>query len=315
MITALAGGVGAAKLLSGLVKVIPEEDLTVIVNTGDDMELYGLHISPDIDIVVYTLAGIVDEEKGWGIKGDTFHCLEMLRKYGYETWFNLGDRDLATHIHRTVLLKKGLKLSQLTKEICRSLGLKVNIIPMTDDKFETWIETDAGTMHFQEYLVKRGARDRVLGVKYVGVESAWPADGVLEAIFNSDLIVICPSNPIVSIGTILSIRGVREALRECRARKVAVSPIVSGAPIKGPADKLMMGLGLEVSAFSVAYLYRDFLNTFVLDRLDEGERLRIEGLGIRVVVANTIMRTLEDKIRLAKVVLEESSFHGNDRGS
>jgi len=305
MITALAGGVGAAKLLSGLVNIIPEKDLTVIVNTGDDIELYGLHISPDIDIVVYTLAGIVDEGKGWGIRDDTFHCLEMLRKYGYETWFNIGDRDLATHIHRTILLKKGLKLSQVTREICRSLGLKVNIIPMTDDKFETWIETDAGIMHFQEYLVKRGARDRVLGVRYVGAESAKPADGVLDAILNSDLIVVCPSNPIVSIGTILSIKGVREALRESKARKVAVSPIVSGAPIKGPADKLMRGLGLEVSAFSVAYLYRDFLNTFILDESDKAERDRIEGLGIKVVLADTIMRTLEDKIRLAKIVLKE----------
>jgi LPPG:FO 2-phospho-L-lactate transferase len=307
MITALAGGVGAAKFLSGLVKIIPEEKLTVIVNTGDDIDLYGLHISPDIDIITYTLAGIVDEEKGWGIRGDTFHCLEMLRKYGYETWFNLGDRDLATHIHRTLLLKKGLKLSQVTRVICRSLGLKANIIPMTDDKVETWVETDAGLMHFQEYLVKRGARDRVLGVKYVGVENASPAEGVIDAILNSNLIIVCPSNPIVSIGTILSIKGVRETLRKSRARKVAISPIVSGAPLKGPADKLMTGLGLEVSAYSVAHLYRDFLNTFVLDQNDEKERNKIEELGIKVVLTNTIMRTLEDKIRLAKTVIEEST--------
>jgi len=307
MITALAGGVGAAKFLSGLVKIIPEEELTVIVNTGDDIELYGLHISPDLDIITYTLAGIVDEEKGWGIRGDTFHCLEMLRKYGYETWFNLGDRDLATHIHRTFLLKKGLKLSQVTREICRSLGLKANIIPMTDDRVETWIETDAGLMHFQEYLVKRGAGGRVLGVKYVGAEDANPAEGVIDAIFNSNLVIVCPSNPIVSIGTILSIRDVREALRRSGARKVAISPIVSGAPLKGPADKLMAGLGLEVSAYSVAYLYRDFLNTFILDQADEKERDRIERLGIKVVSTNTIMRTLNDKIRLAKTIIKEST--------
>jgi LPPG:FO 2-phospho-L-lactate transferase len=306
MIAALAGGVGAAKFLSGLIKVVPEEELTVIVNTGDDIELYGLHISPDLDIITYTLAGIVDEEKGWGIKGDTFHCLEMLRKYGYETWFNLGDRDIATHIHRTFLLKKGLKLSQVTREICRSLGLKANIIPMTDDRVETWIETDAGLMHFQEYLVKRGARDKVLGVKYVGADHASPAEGVINAILNSNLVIVCPSNPIVSIGTILSIRGVREALKRSGAHKVAISPIVSGAPLKGPADKLMAGLGLEVSAYSVAYLYRDFLNTFVLDQADEKERDKIERLGIRVVLTNTIMRTLEDKIRLARTVVEES---------
>ncbi|MEM2029326.1 MAG: 2-phospho-L-lactate transferase [Candidatus Bathyarchaeia archaeon] len=306
MITALAGGVGAAKFLSGLVKIVPEEELTVIVNTGDDIELFGLHISPDLDIVTYTLAGIVDEEKGWGIKGDTFHCLEMLRRYGYETWFNLGDRDLATHIHRTILLRSGLKLSEVTKDICRRLGLKVNILPMTDDRFETWIETNAGLMHFQEYLVKRGAKDRVLGVKYIGVESASPAEGVIESILESELIIICPSNPIVSIGTILSLRGVREALRKTQARKVAISPIVSGAPIKGPADKLMSGLGMEVSAFSVAYLYRDFLNIFVLDQLDVGEKDRIERLGIKAILTNTIMRTLEDKINLAKTVLEAS---------
>ncbi|MEM2669756.1 MAG: 2-phospho-L-lactate transferase [Candidatus Bathyarchaeia archaeon] len=306
MITALAGGVGAAKFLSGLIKIVPEEELTVIVNTGDDIELFGLHISPDLDIVTYTLAGIVDEEKGWGIKGDTFHCLEMLRRYGYETWFNLGDRDLATHIHRTILLGSGLKLSEVTKDICRRLGLKVNILPMTDDRFETWIETNAGLMHFQEYLVKRGAKDRVLGVKYIGVESASPAEGVIESILESELIIICPSNPIVSIGTILSLRGVREALRKTQARKVAISPIVSGAPIKGPADKLMSGLGMEVSAFSVAYLYRDFLNIFVLDQLDVGEKDRIERLGIKAILTNTIMRTLEDKINLAKTVLEAS---------
>jgi len=241
-----------------------------------------------------------------GIKGDTFHCLEMLRRYGYETWFNLGDRDLATHIHRTILLGSGLKLSEVTKDICRRLGLKVNILPMTDDRFETWIETDAGLMHFQEYLVKRGAKDRVLGVKYIGAERASPAEGVIESILESELIIICPSNPIVSIGTILSLRGVREALRKTQARKVAISPIVSGAPIKGPADKLMSGLGMEVSAFSVAYLYRDFLNIFVLDQLDVGEKDRVERLGIKAVLTNTIMRTLEDKINLAKTVLEAS---------
>ncbi|MEM2811548.1 MAG: 2-phospho-L-lactate transferase [Candidatus Bathyarchaeia archaeon] len=306
MITALAGGVGAAKFLSGLVKVIPEEELTVIVNTGDDIELYGLHISPDIDIITYTLAGIVDEERGWGIKNDTFNCLEMLRRYGYETWFNLGDRDLATHIHRTILLKRGLKLSQVTKEICRSLGVKANIIPMTNNKFETWIETDVGLMHFQEYLVKRGAKDRVLGIKYLGAEEAKPAEGVIEAILNSKLVIICPSNPIVSIGTILSIRGVREALRSSKAPKVAISPIVAGAPIKGPADKLMSGLGLEVSAYSVAYLYRDFLTAFVLDYLDKEEKDRIESLGIKVILANTIMRTTEDKKRLAELILKET---------
>ncbi|MEM3040660.1 MAG: 2-phospho-L-lactate transferase CofD family protein, partial [Nitrososphaerota archaeon] len=190
MITALAGGVGAAKFLSGLVRLVPEEELTVIVNTGDDINLYGLHISPDIDIITYTLAGVVDEEKGWGIRGDTFNCLEMLRRYGYETWFNLGDRDLATHLHRTSLLEKGFKLSEVTSEICRVLGLRVRILPMTDDRFETWVETDVGAMHFQEYLVKRGARDTVLNVKFVGVETARPAPGVIDSLLHSELVIL-----------------------------------------------------------------------------------------------------------------------------
>ena len=302
---ALAGGVGAARFLTGLIKLVDEEELTVIVNTGDDIELYGLHISPDIDIVTYTLAGIVDEEKGWGIKGDTFHCLRMLGKYGYETWFNLGDRDLATHIHRTYLLRSGLKLSEVTAEICRALGLKVRILPMTDDKFETRIITREGSMHFQEYLVKRGARDKVLGVEFVGVEDAKPAPGVIHSILNAEGVIVCPSNPIVSIGTILSVKGIREALRQTTARKVAITPIISGAPIKGPADKLMKGLGLEVSAYSVANLYKDFLDIFILDTADLMEKASIEKLGLRVRVTNTIMKSLEDKIRLASVVLEE----------
>lgn len=305
MITALAGGVGAARFLTGLVELVNEEELTVIVNTGDDIEFYGLHISPDIDIVAYTLAGIIDEEKGWGVRGDTFHCLEMLSKYGYETWFNLGDRDLATHIHRTYLLKKGLKLSKTTAEICRALGLKVKILPMTDDKFETRIITRAGSMHFQEYLVKRGARDDVLSVEFVGVENARPALGVIDSILNAEGAIICPSNPIVSIGTILSVRGIRETLRQTKAKKIAITPIIAGAPIKGPADKLMRGLGLEVSAFSVANLYKDFLDTFVLDATDFEEKARIEKLGLKVAVTNTIMKSLKDKIHLAKVVLEE----------
>ncbi|MFB0504629.1 MAG: 2-phospho-L-lactate transferase [Candidatus Bathyarchaeia archaeon] len=306
MITALAGGVGAARFLSGLVRVISGEELTVIVNTGDDIELYGLHISPDIDIVTYTLAEIVDEDKGWGIRGDTFHCLQMLGTYGYETWFNLGDRDFATHLHRTSLMRKGLKLSEATAKIRQALGLKIRILPMIDDRFETWIKTDSGSMHFQEYLVRRGARDTVLDVKFVGAETAKPAPQVIETILDSRLVIICPSNPIVSIGTILSIVGVRDALIRSKARKIAISPIVAGGPIKGPADKLMRGLGLEVSAYSVAHLYRDFLDTFVLDEADQQERSRIEELGIKVVVTNTIMKSLEDKVRLAKTVLEET---------
>ena len=304
MITALAGGVGAARFLTGLLKLVNQKDLSVIVNTGDDIELFGLHISPDVDIVTYTLAGIVDEEKGWGIKGDTFHCLEALRKFKGETWFNLGDRDLATHIFRTNLLKNGVKLSEVTARVSRLLGLEVAVLPMTDDRFETRVLIEEGLVHFEEYFVKRGGKDEVLGVEFLGGDRAKPAAGVLEAIREAEKVIVCPSNPIVSIGTILAVNGVRDALRQSDAKKVAVSPIIAGAPVKGPADKLMQGLGFEVSAFSVAELYSDFLDAFVLDVADSAEKGRIEKLGIEVKVTNTLMRSLEDKVELARTVLE-----------
>jgi len=285
------------------VKLVDPESLSVIVNTGDDMNLYGLHISPDLDIVSYTLSGIVDEAKGWGLKDDTFSFLDALKKYNCETWFNIGDRDLATHMYRTIRLKQGLTLSQVTSEISQVLGLEARILPMTDDKFETHIVTPKGTIHFEEYLLKNGAKEAVLGVEYSGVKTAAPTDGVLNAIEETELIVICPSNPIVSISTILSVKGIRDALRRSNARKVAISPIIAGLPVKGPADKLMNGLGLEVSAFSVAQLYADFLDTFVIDSVDIAEKERIEQLGINVKVTDTIMRRLDDKVRLAKYVL------------
>jgi LPPG:FO 2-phospho-L-lactate transferase len=304
MITALAGGVGAAKLLAGLTKQVDEKDLTIIVNTGDDIEIHGLHVSPDLDILTYTLAGIVDEAKGWGIHGDTFQFLESLRKLGVETWFSLGDKDLATHIYRTELLRQGKRLSEVTASLTRAFRVAAKILPMTDDYFETKIVTEHGTIHFQEYLVKRQAHDRVLGVEYAGADSAKAAPGVIEALEKANLVVICPSNPVVSIGTILSVNGVRDALLQSNARKVAVSPIVAGAAIKGPAAQLLKGLGSEVSAFAVARLYSDFINVFVIDTADSGEKEKIESLGVEVKMTNSIMRTIEDKVNLAKIVLE-----------
>jgi LPPG:FO 2-phospho-L-lactate transferase len=304
VITALAGGVGAARFLAGLVKLVNQKDLSIIVNTGDDIELFGLHISPDVDIVTYTLAGIVNEDKGWGIRGDTFHCLEALRKFNREIWFNLGDKDLATHIFRTNLLKNGVKLSEVTARVSRLLGLEVTVLPMTDDRFETRVLIEEGLVHFEEYFVKRGGKDEVLGVEFLGGDRAKPAAGVLEAIREAEKVIVCPSNPIVSIGTILAVNGVRNALRQSNAKKVAVSPIIAGTPVKGPADKLMRGLGFEVSAFSVAELYSDFLDTFVLDVADSAEKGRIEKLGIEVEVTNTLMKSLEDKVELARTVLE-----------
>ncbi len=305
MITTLSGGVGAARFLTGLLKIVNEEDVSVIVNTGDDIDMFGLHISPDIDIVAYTLSGIVDEERGWGIKGDTFHCLEMLKKLGLETWFALGDNDFATHIFRTNLLRKGFTLSQATDEICHNLGLSAKLLPMTNDKFETRIRIEEGSIHFEEYFVKRGSREKVSGVEFVGASNAKPSPKVIDSIMNAETVVICPSNPIVSIGTILSIDGIREALKKTSARVIGISPIVAGATIKGPADKLLRGLGFEVSAFSVAKLYSDFLDTFVIDSVDVAEKGRIENLGIRVKTTNTVMKSLEDKVHLAKFVLEK----------
>jgi len=252
---------------------------------------------------MYTLAGIVDEEKGWGIRGDTFECLNMLQKYGHETWFNLGDKDFATHIYRTHLLRRGLRLSEATKMLCQKLGLTMRILPMTDYKFETKVVTAVGTVHFQEYLVKRKAQDEVINVKFEGLEEARPAPGVIESILDSDAVIICPSNPIVSIGTILSVKGIKNALEKTEAKVAAISPIVGGLPVKGPADKLMRGLGLEVSAHAVANLYRDFLDVFVIDQVDQAEKERIERLRLHVVVTDTVMKKLEDKVHLAKVTL------------
>lgn len=296
---------GAAKLLTGLVRLVDPEELTVIVNTGDDIELHGLHISPDIDIIVYTLAGIVDDEKGWGIKDDTFHCLEALSRLGCETWFKLGDRDLATHIYRTCLLRRGLSLSQATAKISKALGVKVRILPMTDDRFETRILTREGSIHFQEYLVKRGMRDRVLGVEFIGAEEAEPAPGVVDSILDSDGIIIPPSNPIVSVGTILSVKDVRKALSSSKARRVAISPLIAGHAIKGPLERLLKGLALELSAYTVAEMYKGLIDTFILDQADIHEIDRIEKLGIKAVAAETLMVSLEDKIRLAAITLKE----------
>ena len=304
MIAALAGGVGAAKFLTGLIRLVRQEDLTVIANTGDDIELFGLHISPDIDIVTYTLAGIVDEEKGWGIRGDTFQCLDMLKKQGVDTWFGLGDRDLATHIYRTNRLNQGFTLSQITSEVCQNLGLKVKILPMSNDKFETRITTREGSMHFEEYFVKRQCKDEVLGIEFIGAATAKPSPEVLDTLLDAEVVVVCPSNPVVSIGTILALDGVKVALKRTKARVVGISPIVAGLPIKGPADKMLRAVGLEVSAFGVAQLYADFLDTFVIDSKDAAAKSRIENLGVKVKVTNTVMKSLDDKVSLAKVVLD-----------
>ncbi len=308
MIVVLAGGVGAARFLEGLVQVVPQERLTVIVNTGDDRDFYGLHVSPDLDIVMYTLAGIVDEAHGWGIRNDTYNTMQQLTRYGNEDWFMLGDRDLATHIHRTSMLRQGKTLSEVTDELRRQFGLNIRILPMSDQPVATHIQTPIGLLHFQEYMVKRRCADEVLDVAFVGVNESQPAPGVLDAIKDAEAILIAPSNPIVSIGSILAVPGIHDMLHEASGMVVAVSPIVGGTPIKGPADKLMRGLGMEVSAVGVARCYRDFLDVLVIDEQDAHLLSRIEDLGIPTVATNTIMRDSAAKAALARKVLEAAGL-------
>jgi len=308
MITALGGGVGAAKFLRGLSKVINGESLTVIVNTGDDISISGLKISPDIDIVIYWLSNIVDRKKGWGIRDDTFSCLEALTKFGLEDWFNLGDRDIATHIYRTYLRGKGFKPSEITDRIAKALDVgNIKILPMTDEDVETWILTDEGEMHFQEYLVKKQMKPTVKSVFIRGIEKANPAPGVIDAIEESRLIIICPSNPIISIGPILKIIKIREALQRTKARIIAISPLVGGKPLKGPADRLMKGIGLEVSSTQVAKLYKDFIDGMVIDEKDALEETAIKQLGIELFVLDTIMNEDEKAEQVAKQVLKLSA--------
>jgi LPPG:FO 2-phospho-L-lactate transferase len=304
MITVLAGGVGAAKFLQGLVEVVDPHELIIIGNTGDDIDLHGLHVSPDLDIVTYTLAGLHHADQGWGIREDTFHALEMLGRYGHSTWFNLGDYDLATHIHRSERLRHGWSLSAITDEIRQALGVVPYILPMTDQRAETKIVTEEGVLHFQEYLVQRRTEPAVQGVVYEGIEVARPAPGVCEAILEADGIIIPPSNPIVSIGTILAVPGVPQALAARRGRVVAVSPIVQGATLKGPADKLMVALGYEASALGVARYYGTLLNAFVLDTLDQPLEEPVRRLDIGVRVLNTIMSGPAERYALAKAVVE-----------
>ncbi len=308
MIVVLAGGIGAARFLQGVVQVVPQEEITVIANIGDDRDFYGLHVSPDIDIVMYTLAGIVDETYGWGMRNDTYATMQQLTSYGHEDWFQLGDRDLATHIHRTGLLRQGKTLSEITDDLRTRFGLKLRILPMSDQPIATHIQTPDGLIHFEEYLVKRRSADEVQGVEFVGAQSARPAPGVLDALKQADAILIAPSNPIVSIGSILAVPGIHDVLHEASGMIVAVSPIVGGAPIKGPADKLMRGLGMEISAVGVARCYRDFLDVMVIDQQDAHLTSEIEDLGIPTVVTDTIMRDLDAKAALARDVLKAAGL-------
>jgi LPPG:FO 2-phospho-L-lactate transferase len=307
-VVALAGGVGAGKFLRGLVAVVPPQDLTVVVNTGDDLELHGLRICPDLDSVTYWLADLADRDRGWGRRDERFVALGELRALDPEAaWFALGDRDLATHLLRTGLLEGGATLSEATARIARGLGLAPTILPMSDDRVETRLDVVADgvelDLHFQEYWVRRGARDEVKAVRFLGADAARPAPGVLEAVERADVVVVCPSNPVVSIGPILAIPGLRAAVTSRTV--VGISPIVGGKPLAGMADRLMPVVGLEVSAVGAAQAYRGMLDAWVLDAADAGlaDRARRE-LGVAVAVTDTVMVDDGVAAALARTALE-----------
>ena len=300
----LAGGVGAARFLRGLCSLLDPAQLTIIGNTADDDTFFGLHISPDLDPVTYTLAGR-EGPLGWGLAGDTRHALAALQRYYAQDWFQLGDADLATHIFRTDQLRRGRSLTAVTAAICKAHGVRERLLPMSDDAVRTRITlAGVGSVAFQDYLVHRRGEGAVRAVRYAGVRRARPAAGVLSALRRADAIILPPSNPLVSIGPILAVPGVRAALAARRGRAVAVSPLVRGAPIKGPLDHLLRGLGHEVSSVGVARLYRDLIDVFVLDRSDAALAPRIAALGIEPLVTDTIMRTPARSRRLAQVVLD-----------
>ena len=307
-ITALAGGVGAARFLRGVVRIIPPANLSVIVNTGDDEEFFGLSVSPDLDTVTYTLANAVEPEKGWGLPQETYRCLEALGRYYSDTWFGLGDADLATHLFRTQELRQGRTLSQVTAEIARKWGVEATLLPMSNECVRTVVHTEAGALPFQEYFVKQRSEGQVSKVEFSGIETSHAAPGVVEAIHGADLIILPPSNPIVSIGPIISLPGVRQALQETAAPVAAISPLVAGKPIKGPADRMLAGLGIEVSSVGIAELYQDFVDTFVLDQQDvehnPAPRQRLEKMGLAVIVTDTVMSDMDKSVALARTVIE-----------
>ena len=303
MIAVLTGGTGGAKFVDGLRRIVPPEELTIIVNTGDDLLWWGLYASPDIDSITYMLAGKLSQERGWGVHGDTFYCLQAMGQLGQPIWFHTGDRDLAIHILRSKLLADGKTLTEVTADIAARLGVKARILPMSNSRVETRILTPVGELSFEEYFVQRWYQDPVEKVRFAGASDAEPAPGVIEAIRSANAVLLAPSNPVTSIAPILAIPGIREALRECRARISAVSPIIGGAAVSGPAGVLMAAQGFEVSIAGIADYYHDFLDLLVVDTQDKSSAEKLRLAGTRVHCAPTIMRKAEDRIALAQAVL------------
>lgn len=296
-IVAFAGGVGGAKLAQGLAQVVPPQDLTIIVNTGDDFEHLGLYICPDLDTVCYTLGGLANSETGWGRAGETWNTIANVEKLGGPAWFRLGDSDIATHLERTRRLKEGKPLSEITKEFCKAWGIEPTVLPMTNSPVRTMVDSEEGELAFQEYFVHRQCQPRVKGFRFDGVEVAEPAPGVREALASADVVIFCPSNPWVSIDPILNV------IKEVKKPVFAVSPIIGGKTVKGPAAKMYSELGIEPSAYAVANHYRTILKGFVLDNEDIEMKKEIQELGIATLVTNTLMKQLTDRARLANDVL------------
>lgn len=309
-VLAISGGVGGAKLALGLARLLPAKQLTVICNTADDFRHLGLWISPDLDTVMYTLAGLNNTEQGWGLAGESWQAMSALETLGGETWFRLGDRDLATHLQRTQRLQAGVTLSEITRDFCRRLGVEVSVLPMSDDPVMTVVDTGREQLAFQEYFVREQCRPPLHSYHFRGIDSARPQPQFLRALDDPDLtaIVICPSNPFVSVEPVLSLVGVREAIRDSRAPVIAVSPIVAGEAIKGPAAKMMDELKLPRSALGVAQLYRDLIDGFVLDEVDRAQAAAVRDLGIAVSCEATVMNTLDDRIDLARAVVNFSDL-------
>jgi len=304
MIVVFTGGTGGAKLVQGMHQVVAPEDLTVIVNTGDDIEWWGLHISPDVDSVLYALSGLLSADRGWGVNDDSFRCLERMKQFGQPSWFSLGDLDLATHLTRTAMLRAGKLLSRATAELSAKLGIRARVLPMSDDPVSTMLDTAKGTLTFQEYFVRERHQVEVRRVRFEGAHRARPAPGVIESIEAAEAIVFAPSNPVTSIGPILSVPGIRDALRCCKAPVAAVSPIVGGAAVSGPAGTLMKMMGWPSTIAGVAKAYEDFLDVLIADRADEAEASAMNNESLRVLCTNTIMKSLDAKRELARFSLE-----------
>jgi LPPG:FO 2-phospho-L-lactate transferase len=303
-IAVLCGGIGGVKLVEGLQELLPAEALSVVCNTGDDQEFWGLHVSPDVDTVLYTLAGLINRDQGWGLDSESFQALELLERYGEPTWFKLGDRDLATHVLRTDLLRQGVRLTEITADLARRLGIGCQVIPMSDDRLRTKVVTPDGVLDFQDYFVRRRYEPPVEEVRYEGADKAMPSPEAVAAILSATTIILAPSNPIASIGPMLAVSGLRQALAQASGMRIAVSPLIGGEAVKGPTVPMMQAAGLAISPVGVSQAYDGLIDAMVIDRQDVAYKPTLEEHGLKVLVTDTLMEGFEGRLRLAAEVLD-----------